>query len=234
MMLVEPSGDYSWLFDLVASDPGTRHQALARHQAALAAASDALDEWNGLWSAHYRSRSSQARLQAAMDEAHARLRRHQGQTIDAPLGAFRDSPDDDLDRRARWAPYAVLYLQWETDHPDEWGARESSMWSRWGTKEVLLHRFRRAGVPEGVEPQLAALTLAALRRPYRCKDWMYAGLVRHFSDPLFFHEVATLTYADDPLVRLRAQFVLQVAEHPERNVTRVSWRRWLDANQLTA
>ncbi|MGC4791233.1 hypothetical protein ACLQ22_25800 [Micromonospora sp. DT178] len=229
MVSAEPRGDYSWLFDLVAVDPVRRHHALARHQALLAAASDALHRSNGLWAAHYRSRSGQARLAARLDQARADFRWHQEQTIYGPLDAFRDASDDDRAARARWAPIVALYLRWETEYPDEWGAPESWMWSRWGTKEVLLRRLDRGGLPEAVKPQVAELILAALRRPYRCKDWLYASLVRHLHDSLFLHAVEMLTSADDPLVQLRAQFVLHVATHPERTPTRTSWRRWLEA-----
>ncbi|MFY1595643.1 hypothetical protein [Micromonospora sp. WMMD737] len=140
-----------------------------------------------------------------------------------------DAADDDRAGRARWAPIAALYLRWEAEYPDEWGAPESWLWSRWGTKEVLLRRLDRGGLPETIRPEIAELILAALRRPYRCKDWRYARLVRQLHDSPFLHEVAMLTSADDPLVRLRAQFVLQVAAHPEQAPTRTSWRRWLDA-----
>lgn len=64
MVFAEARGAYSWLFDLVAADPVIRHRALGRHQAILAAASDALHRSNALWAAHYRSRSSQTRLGA--------------------------------------------------------------------------------------------------------------------------------------------------------------------------
>lgn len=229
MVFAEPRGDYSWVFDLVATDPVTRHRALDRHQALLAAASDALHRSNALWSAHYRSRSSQSRLGAAMDQAHADFRWHEAQTIYGPLHAFRDAADGDGVARAMWAPFAVLYLRWEAEHPDEWSAPQSWMWSRWGTKEMLLRRLDRGGLPEDIQPPIAELILAALRRPYRCKDWTYACLVRHLDDPLFLSEVEVLAAADDPLARLRAQFVLHVATDREQRITRTSWRRWLTA-----
>ncbi|WP_433132642.1 hypothetical protein ACQPWW_13725 [Micromonospora sp. CA-240977] len=228
-MFAKPRGDHSWLFDLVAIDPVKRHHALARHQGLLAAASDALHLSNGLWAAHYRSKSSQVRLGAEVDQAHADFRWHEEQTIYGPLHAFRDATDGDRAARTLWAPFAALYLRWEAEYPDEWAAPESWMWSRWGTKEVLLRRLDRGGLPQVVQPQIAELILAALGRPYRCKDWLYASLVRHLDDPLFLHRVGMLTSTDEPLVRLRAQFVLHVATHSEQAPTRTSWRRWRDA-----
>lgn len=101
------------------------------------------------------------------------------------------------------------------------------MWSRWTTKEVLLRKLERGGLPEQVKPQLADLVVSALSRPYRCKDWMYRCLVRHVADPSFVDRVDALQGTDDPSLRLRARFVLDIAEHPERKVQRASWERWL-------
>jgi hypothetical protein len=56
---------------------------------------------------------------------------------------------------------------------------------------------------------------------------MYAPLVRHIRDDAVVGRLDALREADDPLVRLRAQFVRQVATRPERRVKRVSWQRWL-------
>jgi hypothetical protein len=84
-------------------------------------------------------------------------------------------------------------------------------------------------VPAESRSQVADLIVAALERPYRCKDWMYAPLVRHVLDAPFVGRLQALLTADDPLIRLRAQFIVDVAEHPERRVKRVSWQRWLAA-----
>jgi hypothetical protein len=161
-----------------------------------------------------------------MDQARADLSWHRAQMIHAPVRAFLESAPDDEVTEALWAPFAVLYLRWEADHPTEWGAPESRMWSPWGTKEALLRRFDRCGLPVDARPQIAELILAALQRPYRCKDWLYARLLRHL-DPSFLDSVGSLASADDPLVRLRAQFLLDAAENPERRITRLSWQRWL-------
>jgi hypothetical protein len=107
------------------------------------------------------------------------------------------------------------------------------MWSPWGTKEDLLRALGRNGVPEEVRPQVTDLIVAALQRPYRCKDWGYARLVRHVSDAQFISRIETLLDADDPLIRLRAQFILHVVEHPAHNITRMSWERWLRTDRGT-
>jgi hypothetical protein len=56
---------------------------------------------------------------------------------------------------------------------------------------------------------------------------MYACLVRHVDGEGFRGRVASLLDADDPLVRLRARFVLHVAAHPAQRVKRASFQRWL-------
>ncbi|MEW2432075.1 hypothetical protein AB0877_29035 [Micromonospora sp. NPDC047644] len=205
-MSAEVHGDYFWTFDLAATDHVVRRRALARHQALVAAAREGLRGWNA-------------------PEAIALYRRR---TIHGPVNTFLDSAPHD-GTEALWAPFAVLYLRWEADYPTEWGVPESRMHSPWATKDVLLRRFERGGLPEGTRPDIAELVLSALRRPYRCKDWMYARLVPRL-DPSFLDRVAALTTADEPLVRLRAQFVLEAAESPERRVTRVSWQRWLSGS----
>ncbi|MFU8873427.1 hypothetical protein [Micromonospora sp. SL4-19] len=227
-MSAELHGDCFWMFDLVATDQVVRRRALARHQALVAAASEALDRWNALWAVERTAAPTQPHLVAEMDQASADRFWHRKRTIQGPIRAFLDSAPDDGVTEALWAPFAVLYLRWEADYPTEWGAPESWMWSPWGTKEVLLRRFERGGLPEGARPQIAELILSALGRPYRCKDWMYARLVRHL-DPSFLDRVAVLASADDPLVRLRAQFVLHAAQSRERRITRASWQRWLSA-----
>ncbi|MBB5867019.1 hypothetical protein F4553_000398 [Allocatelliglobosispora scoriae] len=82
-------------------------------------------------------------------------------------------------------------------------------------------------MPEEIRPQIVDLIIAALQRTYRCKDWLFARLVRHVADEQFTDRIEALSDADDPVVRLRAQFILHVARHPEQRVRYVSWRRWL-------
>lgn len=92
----------------------------------------------------------------------------------------------------------------------------------------MLQQLGRHGVPEQVSLEAAELILAAIQRPYRCKDWMYALLVRHVADEEFRDRVTALTDAPDPLVRLRAQYLLDLADRPDARVTRSTWRHWLE------
>ena len=121
-------------------------------------------------------------------------------------------------------PFVVLYLRWETHRPDEWRSRDSNLWSPWTRKEVVLRELGRSGLSAEMRPDAVDLLLTALQRPYRCKDWMYALVVRHVADPDFHDRVTALTRAPDPVARL----VLDLVDHPEWRVTRKTWRRWLE------
>ncbi len=79
----------------------------------------------------------------------------------------------------------------------------------------LLHRLDRGGVPEQLRPQIRDLIVLALKRPYRRKDWTYARLVRHVLDTSFSNQIEALLGAEDPFIRLRAQFMHHVARHPQ-------------------
>lgn len=226
-MPAELPGNHSWVFDLIAPDDVVRHRALARHQALLTAAWEALRWSNRVWAQAGRWSPTEPHLAAEMDQARAEFRWHRQQTIFGPIEAYCDSDHTDSVARLLYAPYVVLYLQWEADYPQEWYAPGSWMWSPWGTKEVLLRRLHQGGVPEQVRPQIGDLITAAVERPYRCKDWMYARLVQHVLDMPFVDKIEALLAAEDPLVRLRAQFIVYVARHPQCGIKRVSWHRWL-------
>jgi hypothetical protein len=228
----EVAGDRSWLFDLVASDDAVRHRALDLHQELLAAASAAHRRWNQAWLRAGMAATAEPELAVEMDQQWADFRRHEQQTIFGPVSAYIRSTATGIAQR-RGARYAALYLRWEAAHPDEWGAPGSSMWSPWGTKERLLRKLDRGGVPLGVRSEISDLIVAALQRPYRCKDWMYARLVRHVADAAFLHRIETLHDDGHPLVGRRAQFILHISRHPSRPVTRGTWQRWLRSNGVT-
>lgn len=220
------AGSHSWLFDLVAPDDGVRHPALGWHQALLAGASVALDRSNRIWARTGTAAPTKPHLAAAMEQARAEFRSHREQTILGPIIAYGDETASPEDRRVL-ARYLVLYLRWEMDYPQEWDAPDSWMWSRWGTKEGVLYRLDRDGVPGRDRPEVRDLIVRALERPYRCKDWMYAPLIRHVLDAPMVGRIERLADNEDPLVRLRAQFALQVARDPRPTVRRKSWQRWL-------
>jgi hypothetical protein len=121
---------HSWLLDLVAADDAVRHRALARHQALLAKASEALRWSNRVWAQAGTPAPAEPHLAAEMDQARADFQGHRQQTIFGPIDAFCDSRSGDPAARL-YAPYVVLFLRWEACYPREWRAPGSSMWSPW-------------------------------------------------------------------------------------------------------
>jgi hypothetical protein len=196
--------DQPWVFDLISPDDAVRAAALARHRAVLAGASVALHRANRIWAQHGYDRATFAAYE-----------RERQRTITGLVGAFSSATDPAVS--ARYAPYAVLYLRWEAAYLPE--LRDSWPCSPWTTKEVVLRRLDRGGVPGDLHGEVAELIVAALRRPYRCKDWMYACLLHQVSPG---ERIADL---DDD----RARFARHVAAHPELKVKRVTYGRWLAA-----
>ncbi len=196
--------DQPWVFDLVSPDDARRAAALLRHRELLAEATQS------------RQRADEIRTRRGGSRAAENtLRRRLDLTLDGLVTAFREAEDPAV--RAHYAPYAVLYLRWEERFlPD---LRTSWLCSPWTTKGAVLRDFTRGGVPAEQEAELTELLVAALRRPYRCKDWMYAGLLRHVA-PL--ERIAEL---DDD----RAGFARYVLAHPELTITRFSYPRWVAA-----
>jgi hypothetical protein len=195
--------DQPWVFDLASPDDARRAAALARHATLSAEATAARRRANEIWARQGWNRAAENTYQRTLDRM-----------LNGLVGAFGRAEDPVV--RAHYAPYAVLYLQWEERFLPELKAAWSC--SPWTTKEVVLRDLTRGGVPEGHEAELAELILAALRRPYRCKDWMYAGLLRHVTP-------AGLDELDDD----RARFARHVLAHPSLTVTRFTYPRWLAA-----
>jgi hypothetical protein len=220
------SGDYAWVFDLIAVDDRVRRHALSRHQALLSAAGDALHRSNRI-----PFLSTKPHRIAQRDQALADMCWHLDQTLEGKLEAFYEADPEDVAETSRWAPFAVLSLRWEASFPAEWRAPESWMSSPWNAKERLLRRLERGGIPQVARADVVDLIVAALLRPYRCKDWMFAGLAHHFGDDLYFWDrIQALVAGGDAVTRERARFVAHAARHPEMVITRTSWGRWLEAD----
>ena len=237
-------GDHAWVFDLVESDARRRHAALDRHRRLLDAALEGRARMNQVWAeagapAPIRPPSAAA----AWERAQAAYETNWNQTVFGPIEAFLAAPGEltdglaaqhaartvgdagaDPDAYERLTPYALLFLQWEALHPAEWRAAGRAAWSPWTTKELVLARLARGGVPAGHRSAVADLVVLALRRDYRCKDWRYAAVARHVDGPVFRRRVGDHT--DDAVAGPRARFLLYLLDHPGEPVTRTSWRRW--------
>ncbi|MGN9914453.1 hypothetical protein ACTMTJ_43665 [Phytohabitans sp. LJ34] len=223
----ELSGDRSWLFDLVCEDEHRRAAVLTRHRESLEAAGAALHRLNAARARAGSWAPEQAHLSAEMDQARAAMGWNLDQTLCGPVAAFTGLHPSGSVAHVVYAPFAVLFLRWEARYPVEW--REPGSWwhSPWTTKAAVLERFAAEGVPDEVLTDLTGLVAAAVRRPYRCKDWHYAGLVRHIPDALLRGTLAPMVDAVDPLTRLRVQFLVDLLDDPGQRVTRRTWRRWL-------
>jgi hypothetical protein len=197
-------GADAWMFDLIAPDDVVRGRALARHQD-LVARRSGVSHWpDG------------------------------DRTIFWYLEAlWHADPQGTAVRVEHW-PFVALYLRWEARFPDQWRSRKWNPWSPWSTKEGVLRQLGRYGVPAEAKREAADLLIDVVQRSYRCKDWVYPVLVRHVVDADFRDRLGVLAGADDPLVRLRARFLLHLADHPEHEIRRKTWLRWLDGQQQWA
>jgi hypothetical protein len=216
-----------WVFDLVSPEADRRRAALDRHRTTLEDSHEAQRWINRVWEQAGTPAPQEAYLAAQMDQARAAKRDADALTFFAPISAWSADWSIDVSRHAQYAPYAVLFLEWEARYPLEWRGASTWSWSPWGTKEGILARFIRGGVPVNSRQFIADLVIAAITREYRCKDWMYAPLARAVDGPDLRHGLCRLLDGDDPLVRLRAAFVLHILDHPELRVRRHTWQRWL-------
>jgi hypothetical protein len=217
-------GDPSWVFELVSTDDRVRGRALARHQSLITAASEANRWVNRVWAQAGTPAPEQPRLAAEMAQARAAHRHYLGQTIFELVGRLWD---ENPEIREQHAPFALLYLTWERRHPAEWHARASNAWSPWSRKEGVLRNLAKHGIPDVIMPRLTDLVVDVVRHPYRCKDWLYAPLIRRLRTGEFDQRLRDLHAAADPMVRSRAEFLRYVADNPALKVTRRTFARWL-------
>ncbi|MDX3658967.1 hypothetical protein PV646_16815 [Streptomyces sp. ID05-26A] len=199
MKIASPKAD-ARLFDLIADDDAVRGRALARHRESVA------------------SGTGVSIYEPGRDR-----------TVFWYLGQLLRWESRNSAVSAELWPFVALYLRWETLFPDQWTSRDTQIWSPWSMKEGVLGHLGRCGLPTEARPEAIDLLVDVVHRPYRCKDWMYALLVRHVDGADFRDRMAALARAEDPLVRCRAQFLLDVADRPEVRVKRNTWGAWLDS-----
>lgn len=213
-----------WMFDLVDPRDRVRARALARHRELVARCEAALLDCHAAWRSSHRADEGEREVAVAR-RCWAVYREARGRTVHGLVDAFRAAPDDAA--RAELWPFAVLFLRWENRCPDEWGAPASSQWSAWTTKGHLLLDLARRGVPgggEGVE-----LVVAALERPYRCKDWVFARVARRVDGPELRERLGGLAGREP-----RARFVLDLLDRPELPAFRGAWARWRAADPASS
>jgi hypothetical protein len=74
---------------------------------------------NRVWAAAGTPVPQEVHLAAEMDQARAAKREADARTFFAPMYAWW-AGSIDPDTHARYAPYAVLFLEWEDRYPQEW------------------------------------------------------------------------------------------------------------------
>ncbi|MEU2494222.1 hypothetical protein [Streptomyces sp. NPDC007883] len=122
-------------------------------------------------------------------------------------------------------PYALLYLEWEARHPQEWTRHAKC----WGTKQRLIRGLAVVGHDGAVVRRLVDLIEIVVRRPYRCKDREYVRVARAIDSDDLRNRLATAAGSDSPWARRHAGYVLWLLERPEVPNTRRVWRSWLES-----
>lgn len=159
-----------------------------------------------------------ARAQAAQTAAYAK-------TVHGAVGKFLDVRwAGDLDDYRRLAPYAVLFLEWEAQFPEQW--RSAGPGSPWGGKKRLLRQFADMGVPQPQIDAVTRLTLAAINRDQRCEDLGYVLVARSLDSPALRAGIDAAACSRDSTVRMRATYVRWAMDHVGAPVTPASWRAW--------
>jgi hypothetical protein len=227
---VEAAEGHEWLFGLVDVDPGRRLAALERQAGLIADWSGGLRRSNALWFQNGQSSdfSRSLRMASQYEQALADQNDAIGQTLHSVAGEFGRAWYSDRDETES-APYAVLYLRWEADFPEEW--RAAAPWSPWGLKQRILRGFVKVG-PLGWERALTDLVMGAVARRQRCEDHLYAALARHLDGPDLRSRLAEAGASADPIVRLRAGFVGAVLDDHDMAVSVASWKRWAAAAEV--
>jgi hypothetical protein len=221
--------DYGWLFGLIDPDPAVRAAALRRREAYRSDWRDALDRCNAAYWANGGSFdfSDAPALGAARDQAQAAMWEARDRGFSGILEEFitESRPFGRRDPTAlrRLVPFAVLFLQWEVAYPQDWG----SPWPLWGAKKDVLRGLAGIEIPQDSRAVLVELVVAAVRREHRCEDRWFVLLARRLDGPELRNPVARCLDSPDPIVSLRAGFLLDVLADPSMPATVASWKRWL-------
>ena len=98
----------------------------------------------------------------------------------------------------------------------------------WETKRKVLRRFaREPRLTRDVRERLLDLVDSAIRREHRCEDAGYAAVARAIDGAQLRLRVAQARRAQDPLFRVRADFIHHLLVNPQVSARPTSWHRWL-------
>lgn len=219
-------GDSGWMFDLVSRYPRRRDAAWARHVRSRADLDRALQAVNALWwQAGKTSNPADPVLAVSMRRARAAHASAVANTLHGVIGEFLAVRwAGDLDDYRRLAPYAVLFLEWEAQFPQQW--RSAGPWSPWGLKKRVLRQFADMGVPEPQVDAVTRLALAAVNRGQQCEDLGYVLVARSLDGPVLRARIEAAVCSPDPTVQRRAGYMRWAMDDAQAPVTLASWRAW--------
>lgn len=202
-----------WAYGLTADDAAVRSAALGRLVEAQRNVADAAAHWNDAWRRGWQP----GRVMASRRYSRAVRRSLPAALAETPVGQGV----------VTWPglPYALLYLEWEARHPQEWTRHAKC----WGTKQRLIRGLAVVGHDGAVVRRLVDLIEIVVRRPYRCKDREYVRVARAIDSDDLRNRLATAAGSDSPWARRHAGYVLWLLERPEVPNTRRVWRSWLES-----
>ncbi|RJQ81798.1 hypothetical protein D5S17_04295 [Pseudonocardiaceae bacterium YIM PH 21723] len=182
------------------------------------------DQVSALWDEAGSLHPEEPHLSARMDQLMAGLNHAGGFSLlhtlwngwahlNWDVGTFDGDPDE-------LVHYSLRYLEWEAHYPDEWCRH-------WGTKASLLGSLAHRDLSGPHRARLADLVLLAVGREHRCEDGRYTRLARVIADDDLRDRIAMQEASTDPLIALRAGFLMYLLDNPEVPATPRTWRTWL-------
>ena len=89
------------------------------------------------------------------------------------------------------------------------------------------------GVSEPDRAAVEKLLLAAVRGPYRAKDWRYTRVARHLDSRSLREALGNTADGGGDAAALRAAFVLSRLDNPDLSANRRSYGNWLKQRTQT-
>ncbi|MFM9371434.1 hypothetical protein [Streptomyces sp. Da 82-17] len=209
-----------WSFGLVADDPAVREAALAHLVRAARNTREALARSNELWRLTQPLGTEEQYREPAFRQALEEYYEVRSRSL--PDGLWDGEPGRDI-RAWPGLPYALLFLEWEARHPQEWTAHAKA----WGTKQALIRSVAVPGHDGAVRAQLVRLVDVVVRRAHRCKDREYVRVARAVDGDELRRRLHEAADSDNPWARLHAGYVLRLLDRPELPNSRRVWRTWL-------
>ncbi|MEU0337262.1 hypothetical protein [Streptomyces sp. NPDC006193] len=205
------SEDLAWAYGLVSPDPAERAAALDRHARARTEAEEA---WARLHEGRLPRLLSRARMRA--------YRRACGRCFPGALWSGSGYAHGEISAWPR-LPLALLFLEWEARHPQEWTEHAKA----WGAKQTLIRDLAATGHDRHLRAQLVDLVDLVVQRAYRCKDREYVRVARAVDGDELRDRLHTAQRSDNPAARRHARYVLWLLDRPGTPNTRHVWRTWL-------